>query len=210
MVKIMFSDIKEIIEDIKNGKIIILMDDEDRENEGDLIMSAEKVTGKDINFMIKYGRGLVCFPISSTIAKKLDLEYMVKENKSKYQTAFTVSIGSKEEVSTGISPADRAKTISDALTEDKNKITSPGHVFPLIANDGGIKIRQGHTEATVTLCKLAGLKSAGVICEIINDDGSMARKEDLKKYAIQHNLKICTIKQLNEYMIKNNIDYNII
>lgn len=195
-----FNKIEEALKAIAAGKMIIVLDDEDRENEGDFIMAAELVTGEAINFMAKYGRGLICTPISTSIAKKLSLNLMVDSNKSLHETAFTVSIDSIH-AGTGISCPDRALTIQ-AMT-DANctpaEFLRPGHVFPLIANDGGVISRPGHTEAACDLAELVGLKRAGVICEIMNDDGTMARTDDLLQLAQELELCIITIKDLIQY-----------
>ncbi len=191
------SSIQEIIEDIKTGKPVILVDDEDRENEGDLIIAAEKATPENINFMAKEGRGLICLPLEKVIADRLGLELMGRGNNTNH-TAFTVSIEAKEGITTGISAADRAHTIRTAVNPKTgpNDIATPGHVFPLLAKEGGVLVRAGHTEAAVDLSKLAGLSGAGVICEIMNDDGTMARLPDLKSFAAKHDMKIGTIADL--------------
>jgi len=196
--------IEVAISEIKAGKMVIVVDDADRENEGDLVMAASKADAAAINFMASYGRGLICAPISSDIAEKLELLPMVMKNTEKVGTNFTVSIDYKHGISTGISAADRAKTVN-ALASGKakyNDFTRPGHVFPLVARDGGVLVRAGHTEAAVDLARLAGLSSAGVICEIMNDDGSMARLNDLKKFADKWGLKIISIKDLISYRLK--------
>ncbi|WP_042273679.1 bifunctional 3,4-dihydroxy-2-butanone-4-phosphate synthase/GTP cyclohydrolase II [[Clostridium] dakarense] len=195
-----FNNIEEAIEDIKNGKMVIVVDDPDRENEGDLLMAAEKATPESINFMAMYGRGLICMPIEGDRLKELEIYPMVQNNTDNHETAFTASIDYIE-TTTGISAYERALTIQKILD---NKSTSkdfrrPGHMFPLIAKKGGVLERNGHTEAAVDLSKLAGLKPGGVICEIIKDDGTMARTPDLMKFAKRHNLKIITIKDLVEY-----------
>lgn len=195
-----FDSIKAAIADLKNGKIIIVIDDESRENEGDFLMSAELVTGEALNFMITVGRGLVCTPLSSHLAKKFDLKLQVPENQN--STAFTVSIDAKDKISTGISVKDRAHTIK-LLTEDSTvpeDFVRPGHVFPLIAKDGGVLERPGHTEAAVDLMKLAGLKPVGILCEVMNPDGSMARATDLYKIADQFKMKIISIDSLKEFI----------
>ena len=196
----MFSEIKDILQDFQQGKIVIIMDDEDRENEGDLCVGADFATPEAINFMARFGRGLICMPISFHFAKKLGLKQMVENNTSKYNTQFTVSIGAKHGITTGISAFDRSKTVLDAI--NGKEITSPGHIFPLVANEGGILARNGHTEASVELSKLCGLKPAAVICEIMKDDGTMARRDDIAAFAKEHNLKVSTIQKLVEY-IKN-------
>lgn len=196
--------IEEAIEDIKNGKMVILVDDEDRENEGDLTMAAEAVTPEAINFMATYGRGLICLSLDSSIADKLDLPMMVDDNTSQYGTGFTVSIEAKKGVTTGISAADRATTILTAVADDTtpNDIARPGHIFPLRARDGGVMVRIGQTEGSVDLARLAGLKPAGVICEIMDDDGTMARMPSLEKFAKKHKIGICTVADLVKYRLK--------
>lgn len=191
----------EIIEDIRLGKMVILMDDEDRENEGDLIMAAECVTPKDINFMVTHARGLVCLPMTAERCKRLNLPLMVDNNGAQFSTNFTVSIEAREGVTTGISAADRARTILAAVAADAtaNDIVQPGHIFPLIAKEGGVLNRAGHTEAGVDLPRLAGLEPASVIVEILNEDGTMARGPELQEFAKKHDLKIGTIADLIEY-----------
>ena len=195
------NSIEELIEDIRQGKMVILMDDEDRENEGDLVMAAEHVTPEAINFMARFGRGLICMPMSKERCEQLDLPLMVRANGSGFGTKFTVSIEAREGVTTGISAADRARTITVAIDgkSDAKDIVSPGHVFPLVARDGGVLVRAGHTEAAVDISRLAGLDPSGVICEIMNDDGSMARMPDLIAFATEHGLKIATISDLISY-----------
>ena len=198
-----FNTIPEALKDIQNGRMIIVVDDKDRENEGDLLMAAEKVTPEAINFMIKNGRGLVCVPLMSERIDALKLYPMAANNTDSLKTAFTVAVdaSNKYGVSTGISPSDRATTI-EVLINPKSKeedLTKPGHVFPLRAKDGGVLKRAGHTEAAVDIARLAGLYPAGVICEIIKDDGTMARVDDLFRYAAKHNLKIITIADLIKY-----------
>lgn len=199
----MVSTIKEAIEDFKNGKMIILVDDEDRENEGDLCMAAEFVTPDAINFMARYGRGLICLSLNDEIADRLELPLMVRdrENRSRFGTAFTVSIEARRGVTTGISAADRATTIRTAVADETTPedIVSPGHVFPIRARKGGVLVRTGQTEGSVDLARLAGLKPAAVICEIMKDDGTMARMPDLETFAREHNLKIITIADLINY-----------
>ncbi len=206
---IKFDSIEDAILDIKKGKFVIVVDDEARENEGDFVMAAEKVTPEAINFMATYGRGLICAPITSKRAKELQLDLMIKSNDALHGTAFTISVDSIN-AGTGISAADRAKTI-EALINPSTRVEEllrPGHIFPLIAKDGGVLIRNGHTEAAVDLAVLAGLKGAGVICEIQNEDGSMARVKELSKIAQKFNLKLITIKDLVNYRIKNEIYIN--
>ena len=196
-----FCSIKEALEDIKKGEMIVVIDDEDRENEGDLIMAAEHITADAVNFMAKYGRGLVCIASPRERLEELDVYPMVKENTSLLGTPFYVSVDYNKGTSTGISAFDRAATIK-AFVDEKTKpedFSKPGHMFPLCAVDGGVLVRTGHTEASVDLCRLAGLKSVGVLCEIMKDDGTMARLPDLKEFAEKHNLNICTIADLVAY-----------
>jgi 3,4-dihydroxy 2-butanone 4-phosphate synthase/GTP cyclohydrolase II len=199
----MVSTIKEAIEDIKKGRMVILVDDEDRENEGDLCMAAEFITPDAINFMARYGRGLICLSMNDEIADKLELPLMVRdrENRSRFGTAFTISIEARRGVTTGISAADRATTIRTAVADETTAedIVSPGHVFPIRARKGGVLVRTGQTEGSVDLARMAGLKPAGVICEIMKDDGTMARMPDLEVFARQHTLKIVTIADLINY-----------
>jgi 3,4-dihydroxy 2-butanone 4-phosphate synthase/GTP cyclohydrolase II len=195
------SPIEDIIDDAFHGRMFILVDDEDRENEGDLVIPAEMADAKAINFMAKYGRGLICLSLTKERISELGLPPMAKHNATRHQTAFTVSIEAREGVTTGISAADRAHTIAVATNPQKTSydIVSPGHVFPLEAREGGVLVRAGHTEAAVDISRLAGLKPSGVICEIMNDDGSMARMPDLVDFAKEHNLKIATIADLIAY-----------
>ncbi|MBY0398897.1 bifunctional 3,4-dihydroxy-2-butanone-4-phosphate synthase/GTP cyclohydrolase II [Myxococcota bacterium] len=201
------STISEAIADIAAGKMVILVDDEDRENEGDLCMAADKVTPEAVNFMAKYGRGLICLPLEEEQLEKLHLGMMVPdfENSTPFGTAFTVSIEAREGVTTGISAADRARTIQVAIREDAKPtdIVRPGHIFPLRARKGGVLRRVGQTEGSVDLARLAGCRPAGVICEIMNDDGTMARLPDLVVFAREHGLKIVTIKDLVSYRLRN-------
>ncbi len=199
------SSIKEAIVDIRSGKMVILVDDEDRENEGDLCMAAEFVKPEDINFMSKYGRGLICLTLTEETADKLRLPPMVRENRSRFNTAFTVSIEAKQGVTTGISAADRATTIQTAIADDAKSedLVSPGHVFPIRARKGGVLVRTGQTEGSVDLARLSGLKQAGVICEIMKDDGTMARMPDLEIFAREFGLKIITIKDLIDFRMQN-------
>jgi 3,4-dihydroxy 2-butanone 4-phosphate synthase/GTP cyclohydrolase II len=199
------SPIEEIIEDMRNGRMIILVDAEDRENEGDLVIPAQMATPDAINFMAKHGRGLICLSLTRQRADGLRLEYMARQNEARNRTAFTVSIEAREGIATGISAHDRARTIATAIdaTKDHNDIVSPGHVFPLIAREGGVLVRAGHTEAGVDLARLAGLYPAAVICEIMNDDGTMARMPDLVGFAQRHGLKIGTIEDLIGYRLKH-------
>lgn len=191
----------EIIEDIKQGKMVILMDDEDRENEGDLIMAAEHVTPQAINFMVTHARGLVCLPMTQDRCKRLKLPLMVDDNGAQFSTNFTVSIEAAQGVTTGISAADRAATILAAVNTSaiSDDIVQPGHIFPLIAKEGGVLNRAGHTEAGVDLARLAGCEPAAVIVEILNTDGSMARRPELEVFASEHNIKVGTIADLIEY-----------
>ena len=195
------SSIDEIIEDARNGKMYILVDAEDRENEGDLIIPASFSTPEAVNFMAKYGRGLICLAMTDERARALKLDMMARENRESMGTAFTVSIEAAEGVTTGISAHDRSHTVMVAIdpTKDEHDIVSPGHVFPLVARDGGTLVRAGHTEAAVDISRMAGLYPAGVICEIMNDDGSMARLPELVTFAQFHNLKIGTIADLIEW-----------
>jgi 3,4-dihydroxy 2-butanone 4-phosphate synthase/GTP cyclohydrolase II len=201
------SPIEEVIKDIKAGKMIILVDDEDRENEGDLCMAAESVTTEAINFMAKYGRGLICLTLSPDLVDKLELPMMVANNKSPYGTGFTISIEARTGVSTGISAADRARTIQAAVAPNAGPrdLVSPGHIFPLRARAGGVLVRTGQTEGSVDLARLAGMTNAGVICEIMNEDGTMARMPDLEKFAAEHDLKIATIADLVAYRLHRDI-----
>ena len=199
-----FNTIEEAIEDIKAGKIIVVVDDEDRENEGDLLMAAEKVTPEAINFMAKYGRGLICMPVTRERLEELNIFSMVDRNTDSYQTAFTVSIDAIE-TTTGISAGERATTVLKVLDSNakESDFKKPGHMFPLEAKEGGVLKRAGHTEAAVDLPKMAGLYPAGVICEIMNEDGSMARIPQLMEFVKEHNLKIITIADIIAYRIKN-------
>lgn len=199
--------IPEALEDIRQGKMVILVDDEDRENEGDLCMAAEKVTPEAINFMAKHGRGLICLSLLPDWVDRLRLPMMVQQNRSRFETAFTVSIEARTGVSTGISAADRAHTVLTAVADDArpDDLVSPGHIFPLRAKKGGVLVRTGQTEGSVDLARLAGLKPAGVICEIMKDDGSMARMPDLERFAEQFDLKIVTVADLIEYRMQNEI-----
>ncbi len=192
--------IQEALEEIKKGNMIIVVDDEDRENEGDLVMAAEKVDRDSINFMIKYGRGLVCVPLEDKRIDELELPSMVNHNTDTHETGFTVSVDHRE-TGTGISAGERALTIKKLVDPDSKPedFKKPGHVFPLRAKKGGVLRRVGHTEAAVELARMAGMKPAGVICEIIKDDGSMARLPDLKEFASEHNMKLITIEDLIKY-----------
>jgi 3,4-dihydroxy 2-butanone 4-phosphate synthase/GTP cyclohydrolase II len=199
------STIREAIEDIKNGKMVILVDDEDRENEGDLFMAAQFATAKTINFMARYGRGLICLTLNEETADKLNLKQMVQDNQARFGTAFTISIEARHGVTTGISAADRATTIQAAVNPQAkpDDLVSPGHVFPIRAKRGGVLVRTGQTEGSVDLCRLAGLTPSGVICEIMKDDGTMARMPDLEVFAREHKLKIVTIADLIDYRMQN-------
>jgi 3,4-dihydroxy 2-butanone 4-phosphate synthase / GTP cyclohydrolase II len=199
------SPIEDVIEDARNGRMFILVDAEDRENEGDLVIPAQMATPDAVNFMAKYGRGLICLSMTADRTRQLRLEPMSRYNSARHSTAFTVSIEAREGVSTGISAHDRAHTIAVAIdpTKDFRDIATPGHIFPLVARDGGVLVRAGHTEAAVDVARLAGLNPAGVICEIMNDDGTMARLPHLIPFAKRHNLKIATIADLIAYRLRN-------
>lgn len=207
MEKYKFNAVDETLDDIATGKMVILVDDEDRENEGDLCMAAEKVTPEAINFMAKYGRGLICLSLTPERVEELNLPMMTNENTSTFGTAFTVSIEAKRGVTTGISAADRAKTIQTAIDPKTRPedLTRPGHVFPLKAKPGGVLQRAGQTEGSVDLARLARLYPAGVICEIMSDDGTMARVPELMEFAKRHNLKIGTIKDLIKYRMRTEL-----
>ncbi len=196
--------IEEAIEEIRQGRMVILVDDEDRENEGDLCLAAELVTPEAVNFMAREGRGLICLPLTEERADELDLPLMVRENSSSFGTAFTISIEARRGVTTGISAADRAHTIQVAIADESTArdLARPGHVFPLRARKGGVLVRAGQTEGSVDLARLAGLKPAGVICEIMNDDGTMARMPQLREFADRHQLKIVTIADLVAYRMR--------
>ena len=195
------STIEEVIEDARQGRMFILVDDEGRENEGDLVIPAEKTTPEVVNFMANHGRGLICLSMTRQRVEELGLQPMSQKNQAQHQTAFTVSIEAREGVTTGISAADRAHTIAVAINNNRGSadIVSPGHIFPLVAQDGGVLVRAGHTEAAVDVSRLAGLNPSGVICEIMNDDGTMARMPDLMIFAQEHGLKIATIADLIAY-----------
>ncbi len=197
--------IEQAIEDIKAGRMVILVDDEDRENEGDLTMAAEAVTPEAINFMAMYGRGLICLSLSGDIADRLGLSMMVEDNTSPFETGFTVSIEAKKGVTTGISAADRATTVLTAVADGatSDDLVRPGHIFPLRARAGGVMVRIGQTEGSVDLATLAGCKPAGVICEIMDDDGTMARMPSLEKFSEKHNIGICTVADLVNYRLKH-------
>ena len=201
------SSIEEVLKDIKAGKMIILVDDEDRENEGDLCMAAEAVTPEAINFMATHGRGLICLTLSGDIVDQLQLPMMVNDNRSPYGTGFTISIEARTGVSTGISAADRARTVQAAVDPDAtpHDIISPGHIFPLRAKDGGVLVRTGQTEGSIDLARLAGMRTAGVICEIMKDDGTMARMPDLELFSQKHDVKIATIADLVAYRLRQDV-----
>ncbi len=196
--------IEEAVKEIRDGRIVILVDDEDRENEGDLTMAAEKVTPEAINFMAKYGRGLICLSMTGEKIDSLDLPMMVDQNTSQFKTGFTVSIEAKRGVTTGISAADRATTVLTAVADDARPtdLVRPGHIFPLRARKGGVTVRSGQTEGSVDLARLAGLKPSGVICEIMDEDGTMARMPSLEKFSEEHGIGICTIADLIEYRMR--------
>jgi len=203
----MFDSLQDAITDIKNGKMIILVDDENRENEGDLVMAAEFCTPEAVNFMITHAKGLVCVPLDLNRAMKLSLPLMVRKNEEKMHCKFTVSCDLKEGISTGISAEDRSKTIR-ALADDlsvEQDFVSPGHIFPIIAEPGGLFARQGHTEATLELMKMAQLKPVGVICEIIREDGEMMRRDDLWIFKKQHGLKMITIEEISKNMTNSQV-----
>lgn len=199
-----FNTIEEALEDIREGRMILVVDDEDRENEGDLLMAAEKVTPESVNFMATYGRGMICVPMTEENARRLELDLMVERNTESMKTAFTVTVDHKSST-TGISAFERANTIKELANPASvsSDFTRPGHIFPLIARDGGVLKRSGHTEAAVDLARMAGLHPAGVICEVMNDDGTMARVPQLFEFAKMHGLKIITIEELIEYRRKN-------
>jgi 3,4-dihydroxy 2-butanone 4-phosphate synthase/GTP cyclohydrolase II len=200
-----FNSIDEAIEDVKQGKMIVIVDDEDRENEGDLMIAAESCTPEAVNFMAKYGRGLICLTLTEQRTAQLGLPMMVQENQAQFGTPFTVSIDAKKDITTGISAADRAKTIAVTMDPEATQydLVMPGHIFPLRAKDGGVLVRAGQTEGSVDIARLAGLKPAGVICEIMNDDGTMARVPELSKFVKKHKLKMITIKDLMEYRLNS-------
>ncbi|MCX8154956.1 MAG: bifunctional 3,4-dihydroxy-2-butanone-4-phosphate synthase/GTP cyclohydrolase II [Verrucomicrobiae bacterium] len=197
----MFDDIDDVLEDLRRGRMVIVVDDEDRENEGDLVMVAEKVTPQAVNFMAKYGRGLICVPTTSERLKQLGIEQMVVQNRDTFKTDFQVSVDAARGITTGISAADRARTIQVMAdpTATASDLTQPGHIFPLRAKPGGVLQRAGHTEAAVDLCRLAGCRPCGVICEIMDDDGTMMRLPRLLRFARRHKLRICSIADLIHY-----------
>jgi 3,4-dihydroxy 2-butanone 4-phosphate synthase/GTP cyclohydrolase II len=199
------SPIADIVADMRAGRMVILVDEEDRENEGDLVLAAEHVTPEAINFMAKWGRGLICLTLTEQRCRQLELPLMVRDNKAQHGTAFTVSIEAAEGVTTGISAHDRSRTVQAAVARHATAadIVQPGHIFPLMAQNGGVLVRAGHTEAGCDLSRLAGLEPAGVICEILKDDGTMARLPDLLVFAAEHDLKIGTIRDLIQYRSEN-------
>ncbi len=199
------SPIEDVIEDARNGRMFILVDEEDRENEGDLVIPAEMAGPDEVNFMARYGRGLICLSLTADRVNELELPLMNRDNQSRFQTAFTVSIEAAEGVTTGISAADRATTIAAAIDQNMGPgdIRTPGHVFPLVARNGGVLVRAGHTEAAVDVARLAGLNPSGVICEIMNDDGTMARLPELVTFAQEHGLKVATIAELIAYRMRH-------
>ena len=198
-----FSSIEEAIKDVREGKMIVIVDDEDRENEGDLMIAAEKITPELINFMAKFGRGLICLTLTEERTRELDLSMMVDDNQSAFETPFTISIDARHGISTGISAADRAHTIKVAIDPEsiRSDLVKPGHIFPLRAKDGGVLVRMGQTEASVDMARLAGLNPCGVICEIMNEDGTMARVPHLIEFIKEHGLKMITTKDLAEYRL---------
>ncbi len=199
------SSVADVIEEFRNGRMAILADDEERENEGDLVVPAQMATPEVVNFMAKHGRGLICLALAPERVRTLGLELMPKRNESRHDTAFTVSVEAREGITTGISASDRARTISVAIDPERgpDDLTSPGHVFPLVAREGGVLARAGHTEAGVDLARLAGLNPSAVICEIMNDDGTMARMPDLEAFAARHDIKIATIADLIAYRLRH-------
>ena len=213
----MFNTISEAIEDLKQGKMVIVVDDANRENEGDLTIAAEKITPEIINFMLLHARGIICLAITEERARELGLAPMVTNNTSSHQTPFTVTIDAKEGVTTGVSARDRAKTILTAISENcaPSDLVKPGHVFPLTSQKGGVLVRTGHTEGAVDLARLAGLKPSAVICEIMNEDGSMSKFPELRNLAEKYNLKICTIADIikyrheKEHLIEKRVSVNL-
>jgi len=199
------TSVEQAIKTVKSGKLIIIVDDEDRENEGDLMVAAEKINPNIINFMAKYGRGLICLPLTEKRVKQLGLPLMVSDNTARFQTAFTVSIDAKKGITTGISAYDRAKTVLTAINPKTkaHELARPGHIFPLQANAGGVLKRAGQTEASVDIARIAGLYPAGVICEIMNEDGTMARIPQLVKFSQSHSIPILTIADLIKYRMKH-------
>ena len=199
------SNIEDVLEDVKNGKMVIIVDDEDRENEGDIMVAAEKATPEVITFMARHACGLICLSLTEERVRALNLPLMVRENTSAHNTAFTISIEARRGVTTGISAHDRARTVQVAIDDESGQedLAKPGHVFPLMGRNGGVLVRVGHTEASIDMARLAGLKPAGVICEIMKEDGTMARMPDLERFAEQHDLKIVTIADLIKYRTRN-------
>jgi 3,4-dihydroxy 2-butanone 4-phosphate synthase/GTP cyclohydrolase II len=199
-----FSSVEDAMEDIRQGKMIIIVDDEDRENEGDLMIASEKVTPEAINFMAKYGRGLICLALTEERTRELGLSMMVEDNESAFETPFTVSIDAREGITTGISANDRSITIQTAIDSqtEKSDLVKPGHIFPLRARTGGVLVRMGQTEASVDIARIAGLYPSGVICEIMDDDGTMARLPSLIEFTREHGLKMITTKDLAEYRLQ--------
>jgi 3,4-dihydroxy 2-butanone 4-phosphate synthase/GTP cyclohydrolase II len=199
-----FSEISEILEELRQGRMIVLVDDEDRENEGDLVCAAEKATDQTINFMAKFGRGLICMPMTAEKCDSLGLHPQTTDNTSRLGTAFTVSIDARDGITTGISAADRAHTIKTTIRDGAKPgdLVRPGHIFPLRARNGGVLVRAGQTEGAMDLTRLAGLKPAGIICEIMNEDGTMARLPQLQEFCKKHNLKITSIAKLIEYRLQ--------
>lgn len=203
--KPVFSSIADAIEDVRQGKMIVIVDDEDRENEGDLMIASDCVTPEAINFMAKFGRGLICLAMTEERTQELGLQMMTGDNQSRFETPFTVSIDARNGISTGISAADRAHTIKVAMDPKARPydLVIPGHIFPLRAREGGVLVRAGQTEGSVDMARLAGLTPSGVICEIMNDDGTMARVPELTKFCKKHDLKMITIKDLMEYRLNS-------
>ena len=199
-----FSSIEDAMEDVRQGKMIVIVDDEDRENEGDLMIASEKVTPEAINFMAKYGRGLICLALTEERTRELGLSMMVDDNESAFETPFTVSIDARNGITTGISASDRSKTIQTAINPQttKSDLVKPGHIFPLRARKGGVLVRMGQTEASVDIARMSGLLPSGVICEIMDDDGTMARLPSLIKFTSKHNIKMITTKDLAEYRLQ--------
>ena len=199
-----FSTIEEAIADVQQGKMIVIVDDEDRENEGDLMVAADMATPELINFMAKFGRGLICLTLTESRTRELGLSMMVDDNESAFETPFTVSIDARNGISTGISAADRAHTIKVAIDPESSRgdLVKPGHIFPLRAKNGGVLVRMGQTEASVDIARIAGLQPYGVICEIMNDDGTMARVSHLTDFIKEHDLKMITTKDLAEFRLK--------
>ncbi len=199
------SPVEEVVADIRAGRMVLLMDDEDRENEGDIVVAAENVTAEQINFMVKHARGLICMPIMEERMKQLGLRMMVAENTAPLGTAFTVSLDSRDSKGGGVTASDRALTIRQAAADDAraSDFITPGHVFPLRAREGGVLVRTGQTEGSIDLCRLAGLKPAAVICEVLNDDGTMARMPDIVRFGREHGLKISTVADIIQYRLQN-------